>query len=53
MEKKGLNKVDLIFEKIDPKEVLTKAFKLKMTRLFNRYLIQVLKEEAAQVSLQD
>jgi [NiFe] hydrogenase diaphorase moiety large subunit len=29
MEKKGLSKVDLIFEKIDPKEVLTKAFKMK------------------------
>jgi [NiFe] hydrogenase diaphorase moiety large subunit len=29
MEKKGLSKVDLIFEKIDPKEVLTKAFEMK------------------------
>lgn len=28
MEKKGLTKVDLIFEKIDPKEVLTKAYKM-------------------------
>ncbi len=28
MENKGLNKVDLIFEKIDPKEVLTKAYKM-------------------------
>jgi len=26
MENKALNKVDLIFEKVDPKEVLTKAF---------------------------
>lgn len=29
MEKKGLTKVDLIFEKMDPEEVLTKAFKMK------------------------
>lgn len=28
MENKGLNKVDLIFEKVDPKEVLTKAYKM-------------------------
>ena len=28
MENKGLNKVDLIFEKIDSKEVLIKAFKM-------------------------
>jgi hypothetical protein len=28
MKNKGLTKVDLIFEKINPKEVLTKAFKM-------------------------
>ena len=28
MKNKGLNKVDLIFEKIDAKEVLNKAFKM-------------------------
>jgi len=28
MENKGLTKVDLIFEKVDPQEVLTKAFKM-------------------------
>ena len=28
MKNKGLNKVDLIFEKVDPKEVLLKAFSM-------------------------
>jgi len=43
MEKKGLNKVDLIFEKIDPKEVLTKAFKLKNDQIIQQVLDSGLK----------
>ncbi len=36
MENKGLNKVDLIFEKIDPKEVLTKAYKMSNDEIIQR-----------------
>ncbi|MBN2862147.1 MAG: hypothetical protein JXN62_03230 [Bacteroidales bacterium] len=43
MENKGLNKVDLIFEKIDPKEVLTKAFKLKNDQIIQQVLDSGLK----------
>jgi len=38
MENKGLTKVDLIFEKIDPKEVLTKAFKMKNDAILKEIL---------------
>ncbi len=53
MEKKGLTKVDLIFEKVDPKEVLTKAFKMSNERSSRRCLIQDLKDAGVQVSRQD
>jgi [NiFe] hydrogenase diaphorase moiety large subunit len=43
MENKGLNKVDLIFEKIDPKEVLTKALKLKNDQIIQQVLDSGLK----------
>jgi len=38
MEKRGLNKVDLIFEKIDPKEVLTIAFKMSPADIIQQVL---------------
>ncbi len=43
MENKGLNKVDLIFEKIDPKEVLTKAHKLSPETIIQQILDSGLK----------
>jgi [NiFe] hydrogenase diaphorase moiety large subunit len=43
MEKKGLTKVDLIFEKIDPKEVLTKAFKMTNDQIIKEILDSGLK----------
>jgi [NiFe] hydrogenase diaphorase moiety large subunit len=43
MEKRGLNKVDLIFEKIDSKEVLTKAFKMKNEAIIQQVLDSGLK----------
>ncbi len=43
MEKRGLNKVDLIFEKIDAKEVLTKAFKMSSEEIIQQVLDSGLK----------
>jgi [NiFe] hydrogenase diaphorase moiety large subunit len=43
MEKNGLNKVDLIFEKIDAKEVLTKAFKMSNEEIIQQILESGLK----------
>ncbi len=43
MEKKGLNKVDLIFENIEPKEVLIKAFKMSSTEIIQNMLDSGLK----------
>ena len=43
MENKGLNKVDLIFEKIEPKEVLIKAFKMSSTEIIQNMLDSGLK----------
>jgi [NiFe] hydrogenase diaphorase moiety large subunit len=43
MENKGLNKVDLIFEKIEPKEVLIKAFKMSSTEIIQDMLDSGLK----------
>jgi [NiFe] hydrogenase diaphorase moiety large subunit len=43
MENKGLNKVDLIFEKIDPKEVLTKAYKISPAAIIQQILDSGLK----------
>ncbi len=43
MENKGLNKVDLIFEKIDPKEVLIKAFKMSSDEIIQQILDSGLK----------
>jgi [NiFe] hydrogenase diaphorase moiety large subunit len=43
MEKKGLTKVDLIFETIDPKEVLTKAFKMSSGDIIKEMLDSGLK----------
>jgi len=43
MEKKGLNKVDLIFEKIDPKEVLTQAYNMKSEEIIQQVLDSGLK----------
>jgi len=43
MEKKGLNKVDLIFEKVDPKEVLTMAYKMKSSEIIQKVLDSGLK----------
>ncbi len=40
---KGLNKVDLIFEKIDPKEVLTRAFNMKKDEIIHDVLESGLK----------
>ena len=43
MENKGLNKVDLIFEKINPKEVLQKAFKMSSAEIIQDMLDSGLK----------
>jgi [NiFe] hydrogenase diaphorase moiety large subunit len=43
MENKGLNKVDLIFEKVDPKEVLTNAFKMSNEEIIQQVLDSGLK----------
>ncbi len=43
MKNKGLNKVDLIFEKIDLKEVLTKAFNMKGEEIIQQILESGLK----------
>ncbi len=43
MENKGLNKVDLIFEKIDLKEVLIKAFKMSREEIIQQVLESGLK----------
>ena len=43
MEKRGLNKVDLIFEKVDSKEVLTKAYKMKSDEIIQQVLDSGLK----------
>jgi [NiFe] hydrogenase diaphorase moiety large subunit len=43
MGKKGLSKVDLIFEKVDPKEVLTKAFKMTSDGIIKEMLDSGLK----------
>jgi [NiFe] hydrogenase diaphorase moiety large subunit len=43
MEKNGLNKVDLIFEKIDAKEVLTKAYKMSNEEIIQQILESGLK----------
>jgi [NiFe] hydrogenase diaphorase moiety large subunit len=43
MEKNGLNKVDLIFEKIDAGEVLTKAFKMSNDEIIQQILESGLK----------
>jgi len=43
MENRGLNKVDLIFEKVDPKEVLTSAYKMKNNDIIQQVLESGLK----------
>jgi len=43
MEKRGLNKLDLIFEKIDPKEVLTVAYKMAPDEIIQQILDSGLK----------
>jgi [NiFe] hydrogenase diaphorase moiety large subunit len=43
MENKGLTKVDLIFEKIDPKEVLIRAFNMKRDEIIHDVLESGLK----------
>ncbi len=43
MENRGLTKVDLIFEKIDPKEVLTRAFDMKKGEIIQDILESGLK----------
>ncbi|MDX9811905.1 MAG: NADH-ubiquinone oxidoreductase-F iron-sulfur binding region domain-containing protein [Bacteroidales bacterium] len=43
MENKTLNKVDLIFEKVDPEEVLTKAFRMSPAEIINEVLESGLK----------
>ncbi len=43
MEKRGLNKVDLIFEKVDPKEVLTTAYKMSPADIIQQVLDSGLK----------
>ena len=50
MENQGLNKVDLIFEKIDSKEVLIKAFSMSSAEIIKNMLIQDLKGAGVQVS---
>ncbi len=43
MENKGLNKVDLIFEKVDPREVLVRAFKMNKDEIIHDMLESGLK----------
>lgn len=43
MKNKGLNKVDLIFEKVDPKEVLLKAFSMSPEEIIQEVLESGLK----------
>ncbi len=43
MKNKGLNKVDLIFEKVDLKQVLTKAFKMSNEEIIQQVLESGLK----------
>jgi NADH:ubiquinone oxidoreductase subunit F (NADH-binding) len=43
MENTGLNKVDLIFEKIDNREVLAKAFKMSKEEIIKEVLDSGLK----------
>src|SRR4030042_6122125 len=43
MEKRGLNKVDLIFEKVDLKKVLTQAYNLKNDQIIQQGLDSGLK----------
>ncbi len=43
MEKRGLNKVDLIFEKVDSKEVLTTAYKMTPANIIQQVLDSGLK----------
>ena len=43
MKNKGLSKVDLIFEKFNPKEVLTKAFKMSGDEIIQQVLASGLK----------
>jgi [NiFe] hydrogenase diaphorase moiety large subunit len=43
MEKNGLTKVDLIFEKVDPREVLTKAFRMSSDEIIQQVLESGLK----------
>ena len=43
MENKGLNKVDLIFEKIDNREVLAKGFKMSKDEIIQEMLDSGLK----------
>jgi [NiFe] hydrogenase diaphorase moiety large subunit len=43
MKNKGLSKVDLIFEKVSPKEVLTKAFKMSGDEIIQQVLASGLK----------
>jgi [NiFe] hydrogenase diaphorase moiety large subunit len=43
MEKIGLTKVDLIFEKVDPREVLTKAFRMSSEEIIQQVLESGLK----------
>lgn len=43
MKNKGLNKVDLIFEKVNPKEVLQKAFKMSSEEIIKEVLDSGLK----------
>jgi len=43
MKKTGLNKVDLIFEAVDPKEVLTKAFNMSNDEIIQQVLESGLK----------
>src|SRR5674476_1179659 len=43
MENKGLNKVDLIFEKIDSKDIMVKAFKMTSAEIIQSMLDSGLK----------
>jgi hypothetical protein len=49
MEKRGLNKVDLIFEKIDPKEVLTTAYKMSSAEIIQKVVDSGVKVEEVQI----
>lgn len=51
MKNKGLNKVDLIFEKVDPKEVLLKAFSMSPEEIIQEVLESGLKGRGGQDSL--